>query len=134
MLGVTKIVEVNHHLAKVRGVTYPYDPYVPFKDMACGTLNFELKELIRELTQACWESSKSRTMNKGTEQPAEEPAEEPGYNFTAIPKTTNCDFCGDCEHDVPLYHSELHSFVAICRKCALKAQIALGLPDDDGHL
>lgn len=63
VFGVTKIYEVNKHLAKVRGVTYPYDPDVPFKGMAACTENFELEDLRRELTPECWETSKYRTMN-----------------------------------------------------------------------
>lgn len=85
VLGVTKIYEVNEHLAKVRGVTYPYDPHVPFKGMAAGTLNFELADLQRELTQKNWERSKWETEHKKNsnnaepepEQPAGKPAEYP---------------------------------------------------------
>lgn len=63
VFGVTKIYEVNEYVAKVRGVTYPYDPDVPFKGMAACTENFELEDLRRELTPECWETSKYRTMN-----------------------------------------------------------------------
>lgn len=79
VLGVTKIYEVNEYLAKVRGVTYPYDPLVPFKGMAAGTLNFELEELINELSDQCWKQAKWDVAHKGSNsiEPPSQPTPEP---------------------------------------------------------
>lgn len=124
VFGVTKIFEINEYLAKVRGVTYPYDPDVPFKNMACGTLNFELEDLQKELTQAIWERSKwvIQHKNLNNAEPEPQPAPEP-IKLSEQPSGAWCSFCQGDYSKEDLYWSDFD--VAICRKCASKAQIVL---------
>ena len=128
VFGVTHIYEVNHHLAKVRGVTYPYDPYIPFKGMACGTLNFELEDLLKELTQECWEYSKSHIRREDSNDIEPELQPEPDHQS----QTQTGAWCSFCLDDLPpeKLYSGVNPCTKICRTCASKAKIELLHPDD----
>lgn len=77
VLGVTHITEANEHLAKVRGVTYPYDDNIPFPKFACGTFNFSLEDLLSEVNDSRCQYCQRLHTTASEEETSEETAEKP---------------------------------------------------------
>lgn len=115
VLGVTHITEINEHLAKVRGVTYPYEQDKPFPKFACGTFNFELTDLGGFTTARCFESCRENLRNKQPE-PKQEKYE--------------C-FCLICQSWQPHVYSQdkITPHRGVCLSCAQKALYELSKAD-----